>query len=443
MIIEQSKKASIVERVAQGEMTIQEGAERLKLSERQILRLKATFLEKGPAAFIHGNTGRSPSNRFPNTIREEVKNKAKGAYEGGTFNHLSELLARYDDIIMSSKTVGRILQEAGISSPKTHKGPKKRKGRPRRPRKGELVQMDASFFDWFETGENFALHGAIDDATSTLLSLRMEKNECLKGYLHVLGGMVRQWGIPASVYADRHTIFVSPNKDKLTIEDELEGREAPLTQYGKALDLLGIGQTSARSPQAKGRVERLWNTLQDRLVLEMRIRGISTPEEANAFFPEYIEKYHNPQFSVEASSEKTAFHPCPCEDQLWIILGTREERKATGTSEISWHGEKYQLTDKQGNGVLLRRGEKITVIHTLDGSMVALRKDDVYPMKLSVSLKDLGKEKNPPLTEDNKLGALKQPQEVKEPYRPSKDHPWRKSFKKKHHDIPEDSLCAD
>ena len=412
---------TVLEEVLSGKMTASEGAKRMDCSERKIFRLKARMREVGPSGLIHGNRGRSPANRTSDEIRKAIGERAVGEYAGASCAHMAELLGRRDGIFVSAKTVVRILKESGVDIPHTHRAPKKFRSRARRERMGDLVQMDASPFDWLETGEILSLHGAIDDATSTVLSLHLEPHESMKGYFRVLERLLLSRGVPASVYSDRHTIFFSPATGRLTEEDELMGRKAPLTQYGTALDLLGIEHIPARTPQAKGRIERLWGTLQSRLVVEMRLRRIRTIDEANAFFPVFLEKHHNERFAVAAKDAETAFLPCPKPDILALILATRAERIATAGSEISWEGRKYRLVDSRGRMLPLRRGESITVVRSMmtgDTGIRAIRNGEAYAMELSPSAVSPIPASAPELRK-NEAAPLPRA------HRPSENHPWR------------------
>jgi len=185
---------------------------------------------------------------------------------------------------VSYSTVHRILTDAGIKSPKKHRKRKIHHRRKRKPQKGMLVQIDASPHEWIIGGSSFDLHGAIDDATGEILALYFTPNECMEGYFEIVRQIISKHGIPISLYSDCHTIFVSPNKGKLSVEDQLAGKTVNLTQFGRAMDELGINIINAGSPQAKGRIERLWGTLQSRLPVEFKIHGITTMEAANAFF---------------------------------------------------------------------------------------------------------------------------------------------------------------
>ena len=415
--IQEAKKAMVMDRVVRGEMTAAEGAARLGMSTRQIFRLKARVVRKDISSLSHGNRNRKPANAIPETVRELVCSKAREDYCGTSLAHMAELLERFEGVRISSKSIGRILKERGIPLSRHHRSPRKYKSRGRRKRLGELIQIDASPFDWLGTGKMISLHGGIDDATGQIVGLHFEKHECLRGYVRVLEEVLLQWGVPGEIYSDRHTIFLSPKTDKLSEEDEIEGRKAPLTQFGNMLYLLGIGHIGARTPQAKGRIERLWETCQHRLVVEIRLRGIRTLEEANAFLPEYME-LHNKAFSVEANEKESAFLPCPVPEKLRLVLGVRDTRKASGGSDISWKGNAYQLEDPKGRKVLLRRGENITVVSSFDGSLWGIRANqEEYHLVLS------------PLQGKNTCSPSPKREKKTTGHKPSPDHPWRKSYK--------------
>lgn len=422
MRVNEAHKAIILNGVLEGNITAEQAAARLDISKRHVFRLKAKIKQCGISSLSHGNRGRRPANTLSEEVREKVLEKGTGEYRGASFSHMAELLERREGIKISPKSIGRILKERGVHNLHARRARKKYRSRARRECQGELIQIDASPFDWLESGKSWSLHGAIDDATGAIMALRFEKEECSAGYLHVLEDMLKYRGVPASIYSDRHTIFFSPAKDdELGEEDIIEGRKAPLTRYGHTLYLLGIEHIPARTPQAKGRIERLWGTLQHRLLVEMRVAGIKTMEEANAFLPTYIE-LHNSCFAVEAADTATAFLPCPEPWKLNLVLGYREERKAGAGSEISWCSNRYQLKDDSGRTILLRRGERITVIRARDGTLHGIReeedRDGIYSLTLS------------PLQNREKREKEKKEPVKREVAKPAADHPWRQSWEK-------------
>src|SRR5699024_11011441 len=259
-------------------ITVKEAAELIDLSERQVLRLKKGVLEEGPSFIIHKNRGRKPKHATAVEIQNEIIELKKAKYQEANFMHFQELLEEHEGISVSYPTVYRILTKAGFKSPKKHRRRKTHHRRKRKPQKGMLVQIDASPHEWIIGGNSFDLHGAIDDATGEIVALYFTPNECMQGYFEIVRQIVLNHGIPTSLYCDRHSIFISPNEGKLTIEDQLEGKTVNLTQFGRAMDELGINIIPAGSPQAKGRIERLWGTLQSRLPVEFKIRDISTME---------------------------------------------------------------------------------------------------------------------------------------------------------------------
>lgn len=210
-----------------------------------------------------------------------------------------------------------------------------------------MLQADGTPFDWFGNGEKYSLHGFIDDATGKITGLYMCKNECLLGYLEVLRQTLENYGIPISLYPDKYSVFFPPKKvnDHITIEEQLNGREKGITQFGRIVEELGIEMFPASSPQAKGRIERLWETLQSRLSTEFRINHIKTIDEANKFLESYIEKY-NLQFSVSARSTKSVYLKLPKRYDLDELLCVRFERTIDNAGVFSINNSKFQIVDK-------------------------------------------------------------------------------------------------
>ncbi|MGI6660096.1 MAG: helix-turn-helix domain-containing protein [Bacillota bacterium] len=216
----EARRVYVMEQVLDGKLTVKLAAELLGLSERQVKRLKKGMKEKGVAALMHGNRGRTPKHTISEDIRDMVATLAQDLYKDASAQHISELLAEYQDIHISARSVRRILKERGVPNPHSRKqSRRRRKSRDRAPKPGMLVQMDASPFEWIEDrGPKCNLHGAIDDATGKILGLHFRPQEDLRGYLELLKYMVTHYGIPRALYTDGHTIFFSPKKDKLTIE---------------------------------------------------------------------------------------------------------------------------------------------------------------------------------------------------------------------------------
>ncbi|WP_406677547.1 ISNCY family transposase [Moorella sp. ACPs] len=413
MSAKESRRVFVIEQAIKGKITNRQAAEVLGLSERQVIRLKERMKAEGVAGLAHKNRGRTPKHAVPKDTKEKVVLLARGPLRDASCQQVAELLEEFYGITLSAKTVGRILKEAGIPLAHTHRSPKRQKSRERLPQEGLLSQLDASPFAWLEDrGPELTLHGAIDDATGKVQGLYFTLNECLEGYFQVLFQVVQNFGVPRSLYSDRHTIFFSPKRDRLSIEEELAGQTAPLTQFGRAIAELGINHIPARSPQAKGRIERLWGTLQGRLVVELRLAGISTLEEANAFLPGFIQRF-NRRFAVTPANPEPAYGPCPPPARLEQILSWRQERKASRGSSISYLGHTYQLVDTRGSVVPLRPGASVEVLTHLDGSLSAIYGGNRYLLRqLTQSPKVMAKEPKKAL--------------ASRAHKPAPDHPWRR-----------------
>ena len=354
----------------EGKVTVKEAAKILGLSERQIIRLRKGVKQEGAAFLVHKNKGRPSAKAVTEGEKQKVKQLyLSKVYTGANFLHFSELLAERENTHLSYSTVRKTLREAGIESPKKRRRYKAHQRRKRKAQEGLLIQMDATPFEWFGTEIKYTLHGAIDDATGNIVGLYMAKNECLQGYFEVTGQIIRQNGIPISIYADRHAIFRSPKADKLTLQEELDGKVVADTQFGRAMKELGVTVLAARSPQAKGRVERLWDTLQSRLVIEFRIRKIKTVHEANAFFAEYIPKF-NEQFSVEAQNCEKAYAPTTLD--LELILCVKEKRIIDNGGVFSFWGKLLKVVDKD-----VPNKAKIEVIASASRGIIALYKGKI------------------------------------------------------------------
>lgn len=409
------QRLMVIQKVIDGILTINDASQILGLSSRQVKRLKKGVLELGPNSLAHGNRGRIPHHAITHDVSELVVSLYASRYQDFNFHHLRDLLELEHGIVLSVSSVRRILLSHGFKSPKKKRRPRTHRTRQRRARFGELVQIDASPFRWFGPDKPFAsLLAAVDDATGRVLADVFRPTEDLTGYLTLVYQMAKNYGLPLTIYSDRHTIFMSPKQDKLSVEDELDGVTAPLTNFGQCLCDLGIRQSFARSPQAKGRIERLWQTLQDRLTKEMSIAGVDSIDAANAFLPVFLNRF-NAQFAVNPFDPNPAFLPCPDDASLLLSLSVRSQRKADSGSAISFHRTKYQLVDDNGLVMSLKKGAPITIHEDLSGSLKAVYKGKVYNLKPLISSPQVAN----PLPKQ--IGA-----EPCVTRRPAPDHPWRR-----------------
>ena len=296
--------------VREHRLTGAEAATALGLTERHVWWLLARLRAEGRAALVHGNRGRPSGRRLPAATQAQILAFARGPYAGLNTTHLTETLQAEHGLAVSRPTVHRVLRAAGVARPRRRRPPRHRARRPRKAQAGQLVLWDGSPHAWLETrGPHCCLVAAMDDATGTLLpGGQFVPAEDTVSYLRLLRTLVGQCGIPLALYMDRHGIF-RRNDDGWTVAEELQGYQEP-TQVGRAVAALGIEAIYALSPQAKGRIERLWNTLQDRLVAELRLAGISTLAAANAFWPEFTVRF-NARFARAAADTTPAWRPVP------------------------------------------------------------------------------------------------------------------------------------
>lgn len=342
------KRATLIEACIKGKCTVKQVADALGLSERRVKQIKKEVKENSVKSIQHGNRGRKPKNTISDETRKRILElRSSYEYEISNFKHFQELLKERENIDISYSALYNILRNAGIKSPKKHHKTKLHHRRKRKECEGMMLQADGTPFDWFGSGEKYSLHGFIDDATGKVTGLYMCKNECLLGYLEVLRQTLENYGIPISLYPDKYSVFFPPKKvnDHITIEEQLNGREKGITQFGRIVEDLGITMFAASSPQAKGRIERLWETLQSRLVTEFRINKITSIEQANKFLITYIVKY-NSQFAIKPQNKQNMFLKLPKRYNLDELLCVRFERTIDNAGVFSINNSKFQIMDK-------------------------------------------------------------------------------------------------
>ena len=263
-----------------------------------------------------------------------------GKYHDLNVCHLQELLEHAEQITIGRSTLDRLLKAAGLRQPAKTGPPVHRRRRERRAAEGMLLQIDGSPFDWLEgRGPTASLIGAIDDATGKIVFLGFRPTEDQVGYLLLLRSVAQHYGQPMAIYHDRHTILRSPKQP--TLEAQLAG-QPPMSQLQRVMAALGIESIAALSPQAKGRIERLWGTLQDRLTKELRLADASTLEQANAFLPRFIERY-NARFAQAPQDPQRAWVPLPSDLDLPYYFAVRETRKVRADHCIRFAGQLLQL----------------------------------------------------------------------------------------------------
>ena len=340
----QQLKMLYIPMFARGEITQRECAKLCKIRSVSVWRLKKRYLELGDATFIHGNTGRTPKNKkydYDKIVDDYKK------FDGTPFKAFRDNCGDYLDYaeVPSYTTVYNALSSHGIVSPRAHipvREKKKHLPRTERENEGDLIQIDGSRHDWFLNGQKVTLHGAIDDATHKIVALYFCENECLLGYYKVLEQIKsRTGGLPMAIYSDRSQIFFTTRGT--TLEEQLAGSEKATTQWQKTCKELKIELIAAYSPQAKGRIERLWQTLQGRLPYIFRNLGINTIEKANEFLENYIVKF-NAQFSVPA--QDSALHWKEISADFDFLFAVRIEKKTNSDGTFKYHGYKFRLLSR-------------------------------------------------------------------------------------------------
>jgi transposase len=338
----------------------------LKLSVRHVWRLRAAYRDEGAAALAHGNRGKASPGRIGEATRSRVKELMAGAYAGCNDHHLAELLALREGIRMSRKSVERIRREAGVRPARRRRPPRHRSRRDRMPQEGMLLQVDGSPHHWFGPDQpRCTLLAAIDDATGKPVAAVFREQEDAHGYLLLLRQVLGAKGIPLDLYHDRHSIFQDNAKRPWSVQEELQGHKEP-AQFGRALEELGITAIAAHSPQAKGRVERLWGTLQDRLTRELRLAGVTDIKAGNRFLPAYLKRY-SARFAVAAAEPGLAYRALDPRLDLDRILSFRYARVVGMDNTVRLDGRPIQIPP--GPRRRSYAGAHVWVHELLDGSL--------------------------------------------------------------------------
>ena len=362
---EEGRRLHVLSLLERGRITTAQTAEALGITPRQVRRLRRRLQQHGPEGLAHGSRGRRSTRRLPDALRVQIVTLARGHYAGLNDHHLTEKLPVVEGLPVSRATVRRVLRAAGLVSPRRRRPPRHRSRRPRRAQPGLLLQLDGSPYAWFGGAEPVcSLLGAIDDATSAVLAAGFRLEEDAAGYLGVLRTLGRTVGLPAAVYTDGHGIFAR-NDAHWTIAEELQGYQDP-TPVGRALQTLGIHHIVAESPQAKGRIERLWNTFQDRLVAELRLAGITTPADGDAFLATTFLPAFNAQFAVPPAVAASAYRPVPRGVDLDRVCAFHYARRVAADNTVRVEDLTLQLAP--GPGRRSHAKALADVVQCLDGS---------------------------------------------------------------------------
>lgn len=440
LTMEEQKKYEVIKKLVEDKGNKDRAALTLGITRRQVDRLANAYKKRGKEAFVHGNRGRKPAVAIPKQTRKDIVSLYTIKYPDANFTHFTELLARNENISVSVSCVASILEESGILSPRVTKAKKKRfkqrleqqkantktkkdadkiqanlvaveDAHSRRPRCayfGELEQMDASPYVWFGNLKT-TLHIAVDDATGMITGAWFDQQETLNGYYHVFAQILKRYGIPYRFFTDRRTVFTYKKKNSPDIGEDT------CTQFAYACRQLGVALEFSSVPQAKGRVERMFETLQSRLPVELRLAGITSIPAANEFLDHYIDEF-NARFALPADCIRSVFETQPEDEQINLALAVLTQRTVDSGHCIQFEKHYYRMLDARGLQVHYRKGTKAMVIRSFDGSLFCCVNDsEIYALE-EIPIRAEG-------SGEMDCGYTKQG--PKERSIPPMSHPWR------------------
>jgi transposase len=428
MNMKELRRLEVLQRIEAKQMTAVQAAEVLGLSLRQTRRIIARYREQGAEGLVHGNRCRPAHNRIKEAERAKIEELAEGKYRDYNDSHFAEELeGEIPGLQVSRSTVRRIRRGKGLGSPRKRRAPRHRSRRERRPQEGMLLQTDGSRHNWLEgRGPWITLIAYIDDATNEVSGAVFREEEDAAGYFIGLQAICRKKGIPAAIYADRHTIFQSPAETNFA---QQLANEQPLSQFGRLLKELGIELIEAHSPQAKGRIERLWDTWQDRLVKALREANASNAEEANQVLDKFLPK-HNRRFMVKPALPGSTYVPWPKELRMQSFFCFKHQRTVMNDNTISFDGHRLQIPPGpkrrsyakarvdvwqllDGRLDIRFQGERLVVFVPATQEPVRIGHFSPFPVAQS-------------LPEDLPIEISDPSPPSRKPYSPAHDHPWRR-----------------
>lgn len=418
MSMNELNRVEIIKKVLEKSLNQSEAANILNVSNRQIRRMVRQYKDNGVKGLISKKRGSLSNHKLPAGLKELAIGLIEDNYSdfGPTF--AQEKLKEVHGLKISVSTIRALMIEKELWEPKRVKKKRVFQYRERRSRKGELMQMDGSPHDWFEgRAAKCSLIYTVDDATSEIMVARFEPTETREGYFYLMEDHIKTYGRPLALYTDKHGVF------KVNHNGAISGDG--ITQFGRAMKELDIKLIYANTPQAKGRIERMNKTLQDRLVKELRLQKISTPEEANAFLPTFIKAF-NRKFAVVPKDPNNAHRELLPEHDLNRIFTIKENRTLTKNLTFQYKNTIYQIqTDREA--YVLRKA-RMVVHEYKDGSIEAFYKGK------KILLKTYAQQQKQMNEVDSKqlntlLDKLVKTSNAKKKYKPSKKHPWKRGYK--------------
>ena len=414
---------------------------KLNCSIRSIDRMISGYKEKGKEYFVHGNRGRTPAHALSEEQKTQIEQLYLSKYYDCNYTVFTEFLAERENIFVSIDEVRVLLRDRYILSPRSHKSTRKRlrkqlleeqkraktksekentqanivaveDAHPRQPRCqyfGEEIQMDACIHIWFGNTKT-ALHAAIDDATGTLVGLYFDNQETLNGYYNITKQILMQYGIPYKFKTDKRTVFEYKRKGSSLLEEDT------FTQFAYACSQLGILLETSSVPEFKPRIERAFQTLQQRLPQELRLVGITTIEEANQFLVEYIKKF-NKQFALCVNHNKSVFEKQPDEKKINLILAVLTKRIIDRGHSIKFNNKYYRLVNRMNTPIYFNHGTTCVVIKSFDNQLYATVNDTVFALEEIPEVQAISE------NFDNIVET-----KTKRIYIPPMSHPWKQKL---------------
>lgn len=405
--MKEEKQYNVIKKLVDSNGNKKRVAVKLGCTLRHINRLIIKYKKEGKSAFVHGNTGKTPINKIPEEQVIQIQDFYCQHIPDANFRHATELIQEHLKFSISDTTLNTILKANYILSPKAHRLTKKQMKKtlkdlktrttlgkelyeietkiegldrhqvfPRRPRcayYGELIQIDASEYLWFG-GVKYHLHLAIDDATGKIVGAYFDRQETLNGYYNVLRQILINHGIPYRFLSDRRTVF------EYKLKNAPSDQEDTFTHFAYACHQLGIEISTTSVPQAKGRVERLNGTLQSRLPVELKLREITSVEEANRYLDEFIKAY-NERFALPIHHSKNVFEKQPTHDNVNLILAVLSRRVIDGGHCIKYLNKFYLPKTANGLDVFYPKGTPALVIEAFDGELYTNINDTIYHLE--------------------------------------------------------------
>ncbi|SMH32374.1 Integrase core domain-containing protein [Carnobacterium iners] len=438
----EGQKYKTIKKINNGQISKARAEVELALSRRQINRLIRVYQTEGKSGFRHGKQNRKPSTGLTPETKKKIITLYNKKYEAFNLTHFTEKLVEVENIQVSYTTVRNLLYEKNLLSPRAFRQTKRKKHKelqekeqhkqvltkkecqvlneldyvdtlkahPSRSRKkyfGEQLQMDASSHDWFKNGSYAHLHAAIDDATGIIVGARFDKEETLDAYYEVTEQFLTNYGIPYEILTDNRTVFIYKQEKHPSEEKDT------FTQFGYACHTLGINLRTTSIPQAKGKIERLWNTLQDRLLQEMALCSIQSIDEANLFLKHYIPTY-NAKFALQLKDSKSAFEKLPKTVILDHILARFSQRIIQKGHGVKYQNKLYRLHD-QNQQVLLTPKTSVMIIHTKGNELYASVDNSVFSLQEILLHEEVSKELDEPVRARKTQLVI-----------PALSHPWKK-----------------